>query len=164
MFQIRKEKSGFKITRRQLWVDPDVQGLILRRVVLYWIACLLFVSIPHAIVLSFTDPSRIFFQHVGDVWIQYWPILLTATILLPFVLYDALRFSNRFAGPVYRLRRELKNYIQGESYKDIKFREGDYWPDLADCCNQIVRKAENSEDAVNEIPKEEHAKEMVTEA
>jgi len=151
MLQIKKHGPGFKITRKQLWVDPDVQGLILRRVVLYWIACLLFVSVPHAIILSFTDPSRIFVQHIADVWIRYWPLLVTATILLPFVLYDTLRFSSRFAGPIFRLRRELKNYLQGQTYRDIKFRDGDYWPDLADCCNQIVRKAENKREAGDTI-------------
>ena len=41
-------------------------------------------------------------------------------MLLPIVMMDVLRLSNRFVGPVKRLREGLKDLAQGKQVKPLK--------------------------------------------
>ncbi len=77
---------------------------------------------------------------------QYWPVVLMMFIMLPVVLYDVNRFSNRFAGPIYRVRKELEKFEETGQIPKIKFREKDYWQDLAVQMNIVsehMRQLEN---------------------
>ena len=49
-----------------------------------------------------------------------------------------LRFTHRFAGPVLRLRRELRDLADGKQSPTLKFRDGDYWKDLAVEFNRVA--------------------------
>ncbi|HUG90242.1 MAG TPA: hypothetical protein VML55_05385 [Planctomycetaceae bacterium] len=117
--------------RKRLFVDPTVQGAIVRRAALYWGACLMFVCLPLIIGRTLTDPSRLFYEHLGDLWAQSWPLLTCAVLILPVILYDLAKLTNRFAGPVVRLRRALKQLADGRPVEPVRFREGDFWPELA---------------------------------
>ena len=48
-------------------------------------------------------------------------------LLLPVFLRDTLKLSNRFAGPMYRLRIALQSLAAKQSASPIKFRAGDFW-------------------------------------
>ena len=48
-------------------------------------------------------------------------------ILLPVFLYDTVKLSNRFAGPVIRLRRAMQAISQGNAVEKLQFRENDFW-------------------------------------
>ncbi len=58
-------------------------------------------------------------------------------LLAPVIAYDMLRLTNRFAGPFFRLRREMKKLIDRESIDPLSFRDGDYWIEVADIFNEI---------------------------
>jgi hypothetical protein len=67
--------------------------------------------------------------------VVYWaPGLI---LMAPIVVYDLLYVTNRFAGPVYRLQREMHKLIDNESTGSLTFRDGDYWMELAVTFNQI---------------------------
>lgn len=117
--------------RKRLFVDPTVQGAIVRRAALYWAGCLLFVSLPLVIGRTLADPDRLFYEHLGDLWGQYWALLVCGVLILPVVLYDLTKLTNRFAGPVVRLRRALHQMAEGRPLEPIRFRDGDFWPELA---------------------------------
>jgi hypothetical protein len=128
--------------RKRLFVDPPVQGAIVRRAALYWAACLLFVSLPLIIGRTLADPDRLFYEHLGDLWGQYWPFLTCAALILPVILYDLAKLTNRFAGPVVRLRRALRQMADGGGLEPIHFRDGDFWPELAAEFNRAVDRLE----------------------
>jgi hypothetical protein len=70
-------------------------------------------------------------------------------LLLPLFLRDTLKLSNRFAGPMYRLRMALKSMVSEGTLKPIKFRDGDFWQEAAEDFNVVASKfdelqAENS--------------------
>lgn len=142
--------------RNSLWVDSKAQGLVLRRVIFYYLICSAFVTLPLLIAATFNNPNRYFFQHLPAVVAEYWPVYLTLVSLLPFVLIDALRVSNSLAGPIYRVNRQLDRVIAGEQTFPIKFRKDDQWQELAEKMNKVVDMI-NADDADNGAIQEEDA-------
>lgn len=61
---------------------------------------------------------------------------------LPFAIFDLLRFSNRIAGPAYRLRHELSRLAAGDSVDPVIFRGDDFWQELADELNRLSARIE----------------------
>jgi hypothetical protein len=47
------------------------------------------------------------------------------------------------AGPLYRLRKHLSAVARGETHSDVRFRKGDFFPEVADAYNlQMIRYRE----------------------
>lgn len=133
------DKSN-EVTRKQIWVDADVQGAIVRKVFVYWAACLLFITLPLLWAAIAEDPSKYFFDHLGPLWQRYCPIYFAMMALLPFTLWDALRLSHRISGPVLRVRQQLDRINSGLPFSNLEFRGNDFWHDLADQVNQLSKK------------------------
>ena len=53
--------------------------------------------------------------------------------------------SNRFVGPMYRLRNTLRQLADGESVHPIKLREKDFWIDVADDVNRVIKIVQDAE-------------------
>lgn len=138
--------------RKKLYVDSDIQGALVRRVLLYWLSCLLFMTVPVVIARTLADPDRLFYEHLAVIWRDYWPVLSAAVLMLPFLTYDIVRLSHRFVGPLFRLRREMARMAAGEAVEPLTFRDNDYWQDLADSFSSIVER-------VGQIPPAEKAPE-----
>jgi len=132
-----------KFARKRLWVDPSVQGTLILRVVLYWIVCLVTVTLMVLCWRVVTGPARPFYTHFDDMWFYYGPALVASFLLLPLVIFDILRVSNRFAGPLFRLRRSLKALARGEQVRPISFREGDFWIEVAQEFNAVLARIQH---------------------
>ena len=141
-----------KAHRKRLFVDSEVQGAVIKRVLIYWAFCLLFITVSIAIGQTLADPSRYVFRRLGDTWRQHWQVLAAMVAMLPFVLYDMLKLRNRFAGPIFRLRRELKHFLESNEYQPIQFRQNDFWSDLADRVNDLVHRVEMAEQGNSGAP------------
>jgi len=131
--------------RRRLFVDPEVQSGMLSRLVVYWLCSALFITLPLAFVYTLMDSSMLWINHVVDVWVFHWPIFATMTVMFPFAYYDLLKFSNRFVGPIFRLRAELTNIFETGETRRIKFRTKDYWQDVAEGFNRLVTRIDELE-------------------
>lgn len=124
--------------RKQLWVQPEIQGTFILRVVFYWFECLLTVFF---MTVCWTAISR----PVGSVGDLFWnvatdnlPVLFASLLLLPLVVLDTLRVSHRFVGPLVRVRRAMRAIAAGESPGPITYRETDYWKEFADEVNRVI--------------------------
>ncbi len=51
-----------------------------------------------------------------------------------------LAFSHRVAGPLFRLRHHLKTIESQSDLREIQFRKGDYFYEVAESFNQMVGK------------------------
>lgn len=131
------------VKRKRLLVDIKVQGALALRVVFYWFMCLLTVTIGLLVWRMVTGPARLFYTHFDDMWFHYGPALVGSILLLPLVVVDVLRTSNRFVGPLYRMRGDMRRLARGEKVRPIIFREGDFWHEVADEFNAMVAKFES---------------------
>jgi hypothetical protein len=147
--------SKKKFLRRQLFVDPKVQGALVVRVVLYWVACLLTMTLMLLCWRILTGPARMFYTHFDDMWFFYGPALIASFLLLPLLVVDVIRVSNRFAGPMLRLRRSMRQLARGEPVEPIRFRDGDYWHDFADAFNTLAARIQGETDPLPQAQPDE---------
>ena len=75
------------------------------------------------------------------------PTVLAVLVLAPIFLRDLCKLTNRFAGPLVRLRRAMKDLADGREVAPIHFREGDFWQDLADDFNRAAERVQSVETA-----------------
>ncbi len=128
--------------RRQLFVDPKVQGALIMRVMLYWVVCVVTIALMLLCWRIVTGPARVFYLHFEDMWFHYGTALIASFLLLPLVVYDIVQMSNRFCGPLFRLRRSMRALARGEHVHPISFREGDFWPEFAQEFNALAARIE----------------------
>lgn len=84
------------------------------------------------------------------MWI-YFIYMATSLVLCAMVItYAWLVISNRFAGPAYRIRSNIENFLNGEKFVKIKLREKDALGNLADSVNNLIKKL-----APNDFPADE---------
>ncbi len=146
--------SGMR-NRRQLFVDPKVQGALILRVVLYWVICVVTITLMLLCWRILTGPARPFYVHFDEMWFHFGPALVASFLLLPLMIYDVVQISNRFCGPLFRLRRCVRALARGEYVAPISFRDGDFWPEFAQEFNALLVRLEPEAKREQELPKAE---------
>ncbi len=131
--------------RKQLFVDHQVQGTILLRIGWYWLFCFLFVSLSVLLFQTLSHPDQPFQDHVVPVLARFWPVYLALVVIAPFVLYDALKVSNRFCGPLQRVVRELEHYNRTGEYNGLTFRDNDFWQPLSHALSEAIDRSGKKE-------------------
>lgn len=133
--------------RKQLFVDSRVQGALAARVIMYWGASVATMALMLLCFRIITGPARLFYEHFDDMWFHYGPALAGSIIILPLLVIDVVRLSNRFAGPLVRLRRGMRALARGESVEPLHFREGDFWQEFAQEFNAVAARLQRLEAA-----------------
>ena len=131
--------------RKRLLVDPKVQGALVVRVVAYWCFYALVVSQVLLCWKIVESPNTSFFQYFdfAGLWRESAAVAIAALIVLPVLLVDVLRVSNRFAGPIFRMRRSLRSLAAGEYAMPVQLRKGDFCEEVADEINALAAYVEN---------------------
>lgn len=120
-----------KHLRKRFFVDKSIQGGLAMRAARYW-------ALSIAVVGMLTV--------IGWVFVAPGIAAITAmTTLMPVVIFDLVKFSHRFAGPMVRLRNSMLKVAAGEHVEPIRFRDGDYWKELADAFNAMQERIERAE-------------------
>ncbi|MBX9788917.1 MAG: HAMP domain-containing protein [Pirellulales bacterium] len=132
--------------RKQLFVDPHVQGALIARIIGYWLSCLLTVIVMVVNWRILTEGDKLWHQQLTDIWRSMGPAFVVALVLLPIALYDILRLSNRVVGPIVRLRSALRALARGERLQPIRFRDGDFFGELAEEFNAVLAQLEANRD------------------
>ncbi|HTQ40691.1 MAG TPA: hypothetical protein VMJ32_16835 [Pirellulales bacterium] len=128
--------------RKRLFVDRKVQGALMLRAVEYWFCCVLTIALALLAWSLLTGPDQPLYQFFLDAWRFFLPTAVVSLLILPLLVYDIMKLSNRFTGPVYRLRRELRRLAAGENVSLLRFRDEDYWFELADEFNAVAQRME----------------------
>jgi len=148
-----------KQLRKHLYVDPKLQGALVARVVLYWIVCLISISLILLCWQIIAGPPRPFYAHMKDMWFHYGAAFVASLLLMPLVIIDIVRFSNRFVGPLLRLRRSMRQLARGEQVEPMEFRGTDFWQEYADEFNAVMHCVQNhpadDDDRYSHQPEEE---------
>lgn len=141
---------SMKHLRKQFFVDPKVQGALVGRVILYWSICIITIGLMILCWRIVTGPARLFYVHFSDMWFFYGPAIVASVALLPLVVIDIIRLSNRFAGPLLRLRRSMRALAQGEHVEPILFRDEDFWQEFADEFNALAARIQDEAPAAEQ--------------
>ncbi|HTM56654.1 MAG TPA: hypothetical protein VL175_21655 [Pirellulales bacterium] len=132
---------GYK--RKQVLIDRQVQGSIIAHLVIYWLTCIVAIQVVSVLWFVVTGPDQPSFLDYllnATTLASGSRVFLTALVLLPFIVRDALKLSNRFAGPVFRMQRALKQVVADGTFEPIELRENDFWHDFASDLNAAVRR------------------------
>jgi hypothetical protein len=92
-------------------------------------------------------------DHIYFEFIEQQKSMLTTTFLLVSVvvfgglIMAGLALSHKIAGPVYRIQSHLE-YIRanGEAPGELKFRDRDFFPEVAELVNELVKHYEQQRD------------------
>ncbi len=134
--------------RTQFFVDSEVQGALVARAVIYWVACTLSIALLLLCWRVLTGPVRPLSFHLENMWFFYGPAFVASLILLPVAIADMIRVSNRFAGPMTRLRQGMRALAKGRHVAPIKFRKDDFWYEFAEEFNAVLREVEDLREQV----------------
>lgn len=121
-------------TRKRLLVHPKVQWMLVGRVTLYWASC---VATIYAMPILIVKPLLFFYPDANKAALEVLSVFLATMLYVPMIGYDIIRVSNRFVGPMIRLRNSMHRLAIGEEVQPIKFREGDLWQEFADEFNSV---------------------------
>ncbi|MFN3603401.1 MAG: hypothetical protein ACK4UJ_01690 [Leptonema sp. (in: bacteria)] len=70
----------------------------------------------------------------------YWkPILFISIINLLIIIVFSLFYSHSMAGPIYNIKRTLKEIIETGKLQEIKVRKNDQFQDLVESINEFIR-------------------------
>ena len=109
-----------------------------------------------------TSEPQTFQSHVSALQADFAPAAIGSLLLLPIVLVDVLRLSNRFTGPMFRVRRMMGQLARGEHVPPLKFRDGDYWMDFADDFNAVAARMQELDAKVGRLENQTQEPELVT--
>ncbi len=116
--------STTTIKRKTTLVDPEVQGSVLRKISIHWIVFFICNSIALMIwIRLFEQPDADWGQTFGDTLRRFLPFFVITAALIPAFVWDTLKLTNRFAGPIMRLRSALADASAGRGVKPLQFRQ-----------------------------------------
>lgn len=139
--------------RRQKYIDSKVQGALARRIIFHWLVFLAVASVAALMLQVLSDPFRPAGEHIENLWYTHGPFLVVMIFLLPVFVIDTIKISHRFAGPIYSLRRSMREVADGQPPRKLKFREGDFWQELAIDYNAMIeRLAPQAKESEHDAP------------
>ena len=65
-------------------------------------------------------------------------MILAMIALLPVFVLDSVKVSNKFVGPIKRLKETIADLSAGKDVEPLAFREGDFWHALAHDFNKMI--------------------------
>ena len=137
------QHNGF--VRKRVWVNGLIQGRVLTYVSMYWV-------MYHLLLLHATFLYNIYHNRdtmllgndalpitvvYGQFLNEHLGFVCCAAFVLPVILFDALWFSHRVVGPLYRIRLALQQIAAGVEVSPVRLRRGDYLNELADVVNDV---------------------------
>jgi hypothetical protein len=145
-----------KPRRTKHFIDSNVQGALARRIIFHWLAFLGAAFLVSFLLQVLSNPFRPILAHLQDLWYTQGPFLLVTVFLLPVFVVDTIKLSHRFAGPIFSLRRRIREIAAGQPPRRLKFRRLDFWQDLAEDFNAMLARLGALDDEKSETAKNEH--------
>jgi hypothetical protein len=124
--------------RRKVYIDANVQGALARRIILHWVAFFGVALVVSFVLQVLSNPFRPVVDHLRDLWWTQGPFIVVMLFLLPVFVVDTVKISHRFAGPIFSLRRAIREITQGKPPRKLKFRTNDFWHELSEDFNAML--------------------------
>lgn len=150
----RNKKS---YTRKRLFVDPRVQGSLVRQLVTHWCLACFLVFLYLFTLQAFSDGFSMTFQeNLMALWSDYGVMGMILAVISPVFIYDSIKLSNRFVGPMVSFRAALRQLAAGESPMPVRFRQNDFWKELSHDLNKVAAEMQTLRESNPAEPSDEH--------
>ena len=140
-----------KHKRKKNFVDNKVQGALLRRIFSHW---LLFFAVAGGSVLLLQtllgDSNVPVMDRLKEQIGEFTLFAIVMAALFPGFMLDTVRFSNRFVGPVGRLRRHLQQLSRGDT-SECSFRGDDFWVEAAAEFNAVADLVKSQQEEIERL-------------
>ena len=137
--------SAPTIKRTKALVDPEVQGGVLRKIAIHWIVFFFCNTIALVIwIRLFEQPDMPWGKTFVDTMRRFLPFFVITAALIPAFVWDTLKLTNRFAGPITRVRATLEDLKEGKHVEHLKFRGSDFWKQIATDLNAVIDRVQGS--------------------
>ncbi len=141
--------SEQKKRRNKQFVDRAVQGTLLLHIVGHWVFFLFAAGALLFFIEMLAGPPRDAWK---TVFPRHGPTVMVLLVLTPIFIHDLCKLSNRFAGPMVRLRRAMRDLAEGREVSPIHFRKRDFWKDFAGDFNRVVERVQASTTPAADAP------------
>ncbi len=85
-------------------------------------------------------PDNIFFQYLEAQKLFMNKVFLISTLLSALIIsWGGLYLSHKIAGPLYKLTKHLRSSSLS-TIEPVHFRKGDYFPEIQDAFNELIKK------------------------
>ncbi len=133
-------------TRKRIFVNPAIQGGMLKRLACYWfvyhgvlwIALFFYRYAQYRGALLAGAAPQTFSELFGQFTQEHFSLWVCAAAILPIILWDALLFSHRVVGPLVRFQHVLENLTAGSPVAQVRLRDNDLLMDLQDTFNRYL--------------------------
>lgn len=141
--------------RKQYYILPEIQRPLIIQIAVILTLLSIFQALGVHLAMKWmasrvaADISLVVDYRVLGEWKKflYLSIFIPALINIIVGVVIALYVSNKFAGPLFRLQREMNRYLSGEVKKmELNFRTDDYLHSLANTINKISDKISSIEE------------------
>jgi len=141
--------SAERKPRRNFLINPRFQLLFLGYMVgIAAVAILIFYGSNLYFLSEFTrngqslglPPDHIYFEFLNTQRQLMTQIFsFTSGLCLAVMSIGGLVFSHRVSGPLYRLHKHMLAVAEGKTREPVRFRRGDFFPEVADAYNEQLK-------------------------
>lgn len=129
--------------RKKQLINWKIQGSIVARLMLYLccynVAILFLLVVAWGARASVAALSEAPTVNEPAAWSsQAVPLIGVMCLLLPFILWDLVRLTNRVAGPLYRFQSVMKHFVKTGTLPTATLRDGDLLTEFEINFNEFV--------------------------
>ena len=134
-----------KRLRLKKMVNWSVQGPIILRLLTHVLAynvatlCLLLLVYSLRLSLAAIAETPVPVTH-PTFWQQAAPVTVCMIVMMPFMVWDLMKLSNRIAGPLFRFESLMKEFQQSGTLGLATLRKGDLLEDFESNFNRFAEK------------------------
>ena len=138
--------------RKKNYVDSHVQGSLLKRIILHWLAFFVVAGMSIIMLQSLLgDVNLSLGERISRQIGEFTLIGVIMVCLFPVFLLDTIRFSNRFVGPIARMRRHLREIGETGTTDECKFRGDDFWSEMAGELNAVTERVDSQREEIERL-------------
>jgi hypothetical protein len=91
-------------------------------------------------------PDNVYFEFIRMQEVSFNQVILAIALAIGVVLIiGGLVISHKIAGPIHRMKNEFRKMQESDPpvLREIEFRKGDFFPELPEAFNELVRRYKN---------------------
>lgn len=140
--------------RKKFLIDKNTQYGIARGIIAFWLTGILIVtSFPllamavYGTLIAQLPTSTVIAELIDAAWFP----CVTSLLFIPIGVWYSIRFSNRIAGPIFRINREMRRLNDGEESNEVWLRDNDFFGHLGNTYNATRDRILSLEQRIREL-------------